>query len=134
LIVKGDLVEKLSEAYLGSTVEYQVFSTSLGAFLPLSDCSAEGTTVDIYTPTDILTPLTSFQYRTASAIENEYNPWDFESPFYNDICTPFTNENGNDVLLDDRRKDYYNSDVTLCEENCQFIGTKVTEGKEIKVC
>jgi len=126
LIVKGDLVEKLSEAYLGSTVEYQVFSTSLGAFLPLSDCSAEGTTVDIYTPADNISPITSFQYKTASAIENEYNPWDFESPFYNDICTPFTNENGNDVLLDDRRKDYYNSDVTLCEENCQFIGYNIS--------
>ena len=122
LIVKGDIIEKLSEAILENTVEYQVFSTSLGCFLPLSDCSSSGTTMDIYTPIDTITPITSFQYKVLSTVGENYNPWDFESPFYNDICTPFTNENGNDVLLDDRRKDYYNSDISLCEENCHFVG------------
>ena len=127
LIVKGDLVEKLSEAYLGSTVEYQIFSTSLGAFLPTSDCAASGTTMDVYSPIDTSGLVTEFQYKkTFQSVSENYNPFDFESPFFNDICTPFTNENGNDVLLDDRRKDYYNSDTSLCEQNCYFMGYNIS--------
>ena len=131
MIVKGELLEKLSEAYLGNAVEYQIFSTSLGAFLPISDCTAEDITMQYYTPLDSNTNsdnnIISFQYRQAmSAVADSYNPWDFESPFFNDICTPFTNENGNDVLLDDRRKDYYNSDISLCDENCYFMGYNIS--------
>ena len=48
--------------------------------------------------------------------------FDAYSPFYNDICTPFTNENGNDVLLDDRRNDYYDENIKLCGKDCVFIG------------
>ena len=125
LIIKGDLIKKFSEAYLGNIVEYQVFSTSLGAFLPLSDCSANGITADYYYPLNKLNLTTELQYKLATVGEN-YNPYDFESPFFNDICTPFTNENGNDVLLDDRRKDYYNSEVSLCEENCYFMGYNIS--------
>jgi len=127
LIVKGDLIEKLSETYLGNTVEYQIFSTSLGAFLPTSDCAATGTTMDIYSPVSDTDFITNLQYKKViQSVAENYNPWDFESPFFNDICTPFTNENGNDVLLDDRRKDYYNSEVSLCEENCHFMGYNIS--------
>ena len=126
LIIKGDLIKKFSEAYLGNIVEYQVFSTSLGAFLPLSDCSANGITMDVYSPQSKLNLTTELQYKVAQTVGENYNPWDFESPFFNDICTPFTNENGNDVLLDDRRKDYYNSEVSLCEENCYFMGYNIS--------
>ena len=127
MIVKGDLIEKLSETYLGNTVEYQIFSTSLGAFLPTSDCAATGTTMDIYSPVSDTDFITNLQYKKAiQSVAENYNPWDFESPFFNDICTPFTNENGNDVLLDDRRKDYYNSEVSLCEENCHFMGYNIS--------
>ena len=45
IIIKGDVLHQLSEEYLGNTVDYQLFSTSLGAFLPLADCQNEGTTV-----------------------------------------------------------------------------------------
>ncbi len=126
LIIKGDLVEKFSEAYLGNTLEYQIFSTSLGALLPLSDCTSSGTTMEVLSSLKSINPSSEIQYKIAATVGENYNPWDFESPFYNDICSPFTNENGNDVLLDDRRKDYYNSGVSLCEENCQFMGYNIS--------
>ena len=63
-----------------------------------------------------------FQSKTSTALANGYDVFDAYSPFYNDICTPFTNENGNDVLLDDRRKYYYDDNIQLCGKDCTFIG------------
>jgi hypothetical protein len=37
-IIKGDILNTLAKEIFGKLVEYQVFSTSLGAFLPLKDC------------------------------------------------------------------------------------------------
>ena len=97
-----------------------MFSTSLGAFLPLSDCQEGGTSAVITSPYNPITTMTSFQSKIELAFSDGYNALDTNSPFYHDICTPFTNENGNDVLIDDRRKDYYNETFNLCEEGCEL--------------
>ena len=121
MIIKGDLLEQLSEEYLGNSIEYQIFSTSLGAFLPLNDCQEAGTTVSVSNPFSVSNLLTQYQSKIDSVIESGYNGFDVNSPFYNDICTPFTNENGNDVLLDARRQDYLEENPdNLCEPGCQF--------------
>ena len=41
-------------------------------------------------------------------------------PFFNDICSAFTTEEGTDITLNDRRKEYY-VNVSLCEINCSLI-------------
>ena len=120
MIIKGDILQQLTEDYWGNQVEYQIFSTSLGAFLSLKDCEEEGTTVTVANPFDPTNILSQFQSKTTSTVQNGYNPFDPNSPFYTDICSPFTNENGNDVLLGDRRKDYYIDDAKYCESGCQF--------------
>ena len=61
-----------------------------------------------------------FASKTDSVISNGYDAFSSDSPFYNDVCTPFTNENGNDVLLDERRTDYFNENINLCEKGCTF--------------
>ena len=121
MVIKGDLLKEYNE-FLGTSTEYQLFSTSLGAFLPLSDCEDAGTTVSITNPFSSLSLLTQYQSKTGAVVDNGYNAFDINSPFYHDICTPFTNENGNDVLLEDRRKDYFNENINLCEEGCKFVG------------
>ena len=41
-------------------------------------------------------------------------------PFYNDICFKFSSEvNGKDVILKDRRNEYY-VNITFCEDNCEY--------------
>ena len=125
LIVKGDFIEKLSEGlvdYLGTNVEYQVFSTSLGAFLPLNACQEEGATVSVTNPFNTYSLSTQFQSKIVAGVDSGYDLFDVNSPFFNDICTPFTNENGNDVLLDDRRKDYFDEYINLCGTECKFVG------------
>ena len=121
MVIKGDLLKEYNE-FLGTSTEYQLFSTSLGAFLPLNDCQEKGTTVSIVNPFSQTSILTAFQSKIKPVVDNSYNPFDANSPFYNDICTPFTNENGNDVLLDARRKDYFNEKINLCDKGCIFEG------------
>ena len=104
---------------LGVENDYQLFSTSLGAFLPLQACKESGVTVEVTNPFKFtnLTP----QSKITSALISGYDAFSPYSPFYNDICTQFTNENGNDVLLDDRRRDYFNENINLCEKGCSFL-------------
>ena len=125
VMIKGDILQTLSELYLSNQVEYQLFSTSMGAFLPLSPCNEKQTittTVNPFNSSYFLEGLGDFQFKTTSVVDNGYNAFDPNSNFYNDICTPFTNEDGNDVLLDERRTDYFNKDFNLCEKGCSFTG------------
>ena len=51
-----------------------------------------------------------------------YNLFDSGDPFYHDVCTLFTNQFGTDVIIEDRRKDYYlpYNTLQLCQEGCDF--------------
>ena len=103
MIIKADILKQFNiSAILPEfpDISYQLFSTSLGAFLPLQACKEENTGVTVSNPFSSYNLLNQFQSKTASVVQNGYNVFDANSPFYNDVCTPFTNENGNDVLLD----------------------------------
>ena len=49
-----------------------------------------------------------------------YDLFDINSPFYNDICTPYKSPEGTDVLLSDRINSYYYNDGPSCQSNCKF--------------
>ena len=49
-----------------------------------------------------------------------YDLFDINSPFYQDICTPYKSSDGTDVPLTDRMNSYYNNDETSCQSNCKF--------------
>ena len=50
-----------------------------------------------------------------------YDLYDINNDFYQDICTSFTSENGTDILLSDRKSDFYEN-VSLCENGCEYKG------------
>ena len=125
MIIKGDLLENLTD-YLGTKVEYVLFSVSLGAFLPMTDCDEQEATVSVTNPFNTQNLIMQFQSKIDAVVSNGYDVFDSSSPFYNDICTPFTNENGNDVLLDERRSDYFNENINLCESGCTFESYNLT--------
>ena len=122
VLLKGEFPFELPEKYITNQIAYQLFSTSIGAFLPLIYCKEAGISTNIWNLFKSNYVKPSFAFRTASATADNYNVFDPNSPFYNDICTPFTNENGNDVLLDERKLDYFTTENNLCEEGCQFLG------------
>ena len=49
----------------------------------------------------------------------KYNP---NSDYYNDNCFSYTTENGTDIILNDRRQEFINNNLSLCENNCSFTG------------
>jgi hypothetical protein len=61
----------------------------------------------------------SFQKKINAVTSNGYNVFNGNSNFYNDICTPFTNEFGLDVLLEDR-KEYFIQNINICKDGCNF--------------
>ena len=63
-----------------------------------------------------------------------YNP---ESGYYNDLCYIYTTNFGTDISLKDRRKEFFDKNLAICEENCDlkdynYINKKVICSCEIK--
>ena len=56
------------------------------------------------------------------------------SGYYNDICYTFTSEIGTDISLSDRREDFIDKNMTLCEENCIFEEYDFINNKSICSC
>ena len=51
------------------------------------------------------------------------------SKYYNDICYTNTSSNNIDISLSDRKKEFVNKNLTVCEEDCVFISYDYTFGK-----
>ena len=54
--------------------------------------------------------------------ENKLFLYDTKSEFYNDDCSAYTNENGTDILPNDRKQEFKDKNLSLCENNCEYIG------------
>ena len=50
--------------------------------------------------------------------EKEINKYNSSSDYYNDICTKTTSDSGTDISLSDRKNDFIDKNMTLCEEDC----------------
>jgi len=100
---------------ISTQVEYQVYNPDNYEKLNLTFC--ENVKIDIYASTYMELDI----YNLAKYLkENGYDIFDSSDDFYNDICSSFTSYNHTDVILNDRRKDFYNPNITLCEDNCQY--------------
>ena len=53
--------------------------------------------------------------------EDEIFKYDPNSDFYKDKCYPYTTPNGTDITLNDRKKEYNEKNLSLCEKDCTFI-------------
>ena len=49
---------------------------------------------------------------------DKYNP---DSSYYHDICSKTTSDSGTDITLNDRKNEFIDDNMTLCEENCELI-------------
>ena len=60
---------------------------------------------------------------------DKYNP---SSGYYNDMCYKATSESGTDIILTDRKNEFVNKNMSLCEENCILMDYNYE--KEIAKC
>ena len=54
-------------------------------------------------------------------INENLDKYNSSSGYYNDICYTTTSEDGTDITLIDRQKEYINKDKIICQENCDFL-------------
>ena len=47
---------------------------------------------------------------------------DPNSGYYTDNCYSYTTDEGTDILLSDRKKEFLKNNMSLCESNCEFAG------------
>ena len=98
-------------------IEYEVYyplNNSKMKKLNLSIC--EDIKIEIFIPINITDDV------------EKYNP---KSDYYNDICSKTTTENDTDIILKDRRNQFIDKNMSLCEDNCEFINYN-KENKKVK--
>ena len=54
--------------------------------------------------------------------ESSLYKYDPNSEFYNDNCFTYTTENGTDIILNDRKQEFTDNNLSLCENNCNYTG------------
>ena len=53
--------------------------------------------------------------------ESEIYKYNLSSDYYNDVCFSYTTDKGTDIILTDRKNEYYKKNLALCEDNCDFV-------------
>ena len=101
--------EKITNISTEKTFQYEIYEPYNKTKLNLSICS--NTTIDIYTPVILSEKLQNLYEELKNM---GYDLFDINSPFYQDICTPYSSNEGTDVLLTDRINYYYNNNETVC--------------------
>ena len=54
-------------------------------------------------------------------INGNIDKYNKSSNYYNDVCYKTITESGTDISLKDRRIEFVENNMTLCEENCELI-------------
>ena len=106
-------------------LNYEIYNPYTNDKLNLSLCSD----MKIYTFSSYFPPEKSIN-KIKQLSELGYDLYDINNEFYQDLCSPFTSENGTDILLSDRKSDFYEN-VSLCENDCNYNGYDL-EKKRVK--
>ena len=107
--------EKVTNISTERSLQYEVYEPNNKTKLNLSICN--NLTIDIYVPVILSEKI---QHLYDELKDMGYDLFDINSPFYQDICTPYKSNDGTDVPLNDRINYYYNNDETSCQANCKF--------------
>ena len=111
LILKMDIFLSTSTNII---LKYEVYNPYTLEKIDLSICN--DMTINTYLPYSIPVEDLDLYIKLQELGYNLYNPND---SFYNDLCTPYTTSNETDILLSDRRLDYYKN-ISFCEEGCTY--------------
>ena len=128
IVFKTDIkTEDSSTSY----VEYEVYHPYTLAKLNLSICY--NTTISISVPVIL---EDNIELLVKSIGDSDYNIFDGNDSFYNDICSTYTSQNGTDMLLSDRKKDIYSlvQSQYLCQSGCEIQSYNSTSKKATCDC
>ena len=66
--------------------------------------------------------------------ENNLFKYDPNSKFYTDNCNSYTTNDGTDIILNDRKKEFGDNKLSLCENNCKYVGYNKDNKQSICNC
>ena len=98
-------------------MSYALYNSETGERLDLTIC--EGEKVEVMVPINQTEGVNVTQ--ATMFAELGVDVFNSSDPFFNDICFRYTAENGRDVPLEERRKQFYQN-VSFCEEGCEYHG------------
>ena len=87
-------------------IEYEIYNLKTKELLDLNIC--KDIKIDISIPVSIN--------------EDDLYKYNSSSDYYNDLCFTHTSEKGTDISLNDRKKEFVNNNLSLCEANCDYSG------------
>ena len=66
--------------------------------------------------------------------ENKIYQYDPNSDYYTDECSSYSSNNGTDILISDRKKNYIENNLSLCEANCNYQSYDISNKQSICDC
>ena len=136
IIIQVEL--KRSDTY-SSQVEYEMCSENF-ELLDLKCCKNELIKVgipyylkNIKINIDISDDEITLEEKYKLGLQYNYDILNPNSLFYNDICTLFDSEYSTDLIVEDRKKYYYLSQL-FCEDNCIYSSYNITNKKVYCEC
>ena len=101
-----------------------------GTKLNLDDLE-ENLYIDVYVP---IKDLDAANFELAKKYAKDgYDIYNLYGKFYTDFCVPVSLD-GNDVSLEDRKKEIYPNNITLCKSNCIYKGVDLENQRVICNC
>ena len=109
--------------------------------IPIPGYSAKKVNYEIYNPNNF--SVIDLNYCNQSTINiklpayinsKEIFRYDPSSDYFNDMCFPFTNENDADIIILDRKNEFVDNNMSLCDNDCEFNGYDSSIHKVICKC
>ena len=116
------IILKIDYKYPGVLIPligYEVYHPINKTKLDLSDCGEVKLSIPVSINESNLFVKLSIPVSINESNLFKHNP---KSEFYTDDCSSFTTENGTDIILNDRQKEFSDNNLSLCENNCEYLG------------
>ena len=98
--------ESFIDGLLFPIVEYELYTNKIKSKLNMEFCKDKKINMNF----------------KVSINENNLYKYDPSNNYYNDICFSSTTEDNTDIILLDRKKEFNNNNLSLCESNCIYKG------------
>ena len=108
-------IDKKIEGLLIPIVEYEIYNPKIGEQLDLNIC--KDVKIDLLLPVNI--------------DEDKIFKYVPRNDYYNNICFIYKTEKDTDITIADRKTEFNNNNLSLCEVNCEYDGYN-NETKKVK--